>query len=110
MLKEMNKILAGLQFFPENIERNLALTGGAVMAERVMIALTTKGMGRQEAHELMRRSSIEAQRERKKLIDVLLAKKEVTRRLDKGELVKLFNPKNYIGEAQEIVERAIGIE
>ena len=110
MLKEMNRILSGLQFFPENIERNLELSGGAVMAERVMIALTEKGMGRQEAHELIRKAVIEAQRERKKLLAVLLQNREVTRRLKKEELERLFNPKNYIGESVEIVERAIGRE
>ena len=106
----MNRILSGLQFFPENIERNLELSGGAVMAERVMIALTEKGMGRQEAHELIRKAVIEAQRERKKLLAVLLQNREVTRRLKKEELERLFNPKNYIGESVEIVERAIGRE
>ena len=110
MLKEMNRILSGLQFFPEKIERNLELSGGAVMAERVMIALTEKGMGRQEAHELIRKAVIEAQRERKKLLAVLLQNREVTRRLKKEELERLFNPKNYIGESVEIVERAIGRE
>ena len=81
MLKEMNAILSGLQFFPENVERNLNLTGGAVMAERVMIALTGRGMGRQEAHELVRKASLEAQRERKRLAEVLLANREVARLL-----------------------------
>ena len=110
VLKEMNGILSGLQFFPENIERNLGLTGGAVMAERVMIALTAKGMGRQEAHELVRKASIEAPREKRSLLAVLLSDKEVARRIKKDELERLFNPKNYVGEAAEIVERAIGKE
>ena len=110
MLLEMNGILAGLHFFPENIERNLQLTGGAVMSERVMMALTEAGMNRQEAHELMRNCSMEAYRDKKKLLDVLVGKKEVTRYIGKEELGKLFNPKNYIGEAPEIVERAIGKE
>ncbi len=107
MLKEMNKILAGLQFFPENIEKNLELTKGMVMAERIMIGLSSKGMGRQQAHELMRSCSIEAFRKKKSLLDVLLGKKQVTNLLGKKALEKLFNPKNYIGEAPEIVERAI---
>ena len=110
MLREMNKILAGLQFYPENIERNLELTGGAIMAERIMIALTDKGFGRQEAHELMRSCAMEAYRDKKKLLQVLVAKPEVTKLISKEELEKLFNPKNYIGESVEIVERAIGKE
>jgi len=110
MLSQLNGILSGLQFFPENIERNLALTGGAVMAERIMIELTGRGMGRQEAHELMRNSAMEAFREKKKLLEVLLEKKEVLKLIKKEELAGLFEPKNYIGESLEIVEKAVGKE
>lgn len=107
MMKEMNKILFGLDFFPQNIRKNLELTGGAVLAERVMIELTEKGMGRQIAHELMRQSAIEAREKGKKLADVLLGKKEVVALLKKGELEKLFDAATYIGEAPKIVERAV---
>jgi adenylosuccinate lyase len=110
MIKEMNKLLAGLQFFPENIEKNLELTGGAVMAERIMIELTEKGMNRQDAHELMRTAAMEAYRDKKKLLLVLQAKSEITKLISKEELEKLFNPKNYVGESVEIVERVIGKE
>ncbi|MCX8194762.1 MAG: adenylosuccinate lyase [Candidatus Micrarchaeota archaeon] len=108
MLKETNKILSGLEFFPENIARNLELTGGAVMAEKIMIELTERGMGRQEAHELMRRCSLEAFKNKKKLIEVLKEQEEVRKFIPVGELEKMFNPRNYIGEAVQIVERVVG--
>ena len=107
MASEMNKILGGLVFFPENIERNLELTRGAVMAERVMIELVEKGMGRQEAHELMRTANMEAFEGKKKLFDVLVKRGEVTKLIGKKELEALFNPKTYIGEAEKIVEKAV---
>ena len=103
----MNKIVGGMAFYPGNIEKNLALTKGAVLSERVMIALTVKGMGRQEAHELMRTCNIEAFEENKRLLDVLSARKEVTTLIPKEELARLFDPHTYIGEAKEIVEAAI---
>ena len=107
MLSEMNKILTGLTLYPENIERNLALTGGAVLSERVMIELVKRGMGRQEAHEVMRKANMEAFEGKKMLPDVLAKKKEVAKLFKKGELEKLFDPHTYIGEAVEIVEAAI---
>ncbi|MCX6769975.1 MAG: adenylosuccinate lyase [Candidatus Micrarchaeota archaeon] len=107
MLSEMNRLLEGLVFFPENIERNLALTGGAVLSERVMIALVGKGMGRQDAHELMRNCNVEAFEGKKKLLEVLCARKEVTKLIPKQELARLFDPHTYIGEAVEIVEEAV---
>lgn len=106
MLSEMNKILAGLTFYPENIERNLQLTNGAVLSERIMIALVDKGMGRQEAHELMRTCNMEAFEGKKRLLDVLSAKKEVAKLFGKNELERLLDAHTYIGEAVEIVEEA----
>ncbi|HIH31065.1 TPA: adenylosuccinate lyase [Candidatus Micrarchaeota archaeon] len=108
MLLEMNKILEGLQFYPENIARNLELTGGAVMAERIMIALTEKGMGRQQAHELMRNCAMESFSSKKKMLDVLSSNKDVLKFIKKGELALLFDPKSYIGESIKIVEQAVG--
>lgn len=107
MISEMNKILGGLRFFPENIERNLEFTGGAVLSERVMIALTEKGMGRQDAHEIIRSANMEAFEGKKKLYDVLSKKPEVAKLFKKGELETLFDPKTYIGEAVEQVEEAL---
>src|SRR3989344_8972139 len=107
MLSQMTGILNGLEFFPKNIERNLQLTGGAVMAERVMIALAEKGMGRQEAHELMRTAAQEAFASGRKLIDVLAGNKAVSSKFKKAELEALFDPHTYVGLAPKIVEKAV---
>lgn len=110
MLKQMQSILGGLEFFPKNIERSLNLTRGLVLSERIMIALTEKGMGRQEAHELMRNCAMEAFRGEKNLFDVLSSKKEVTALLKKSELQTLSDPHTYIGSAEEIARKAVSGE
>ncbi|MEO2241627.1 MAG: adenylosuccinate lyase, partial [Euryarchaeota archaeon] len=46
--------LEGLRVNEENIRRNLHLTKGLNMAEALMVELVKRGMGRQEAHELVR--------------------------------------------------------
>ncbi len=106
MLGQMEFIISGLEFFPENIKRNLEMSRGLVMAERLMIALTGKGMGRQEAHELLREASIKAFKERRHLRDELSGDKAVRQYLSKVELEKIFDEKTYIGKAVEIVENA----
>jgi adenylosuccinate lyase len=72
-----------------------------------MIELANKGMGRQEAHELMRKSAIEAREAGLPLVEVLAGKKEVARFIKKGELQGLFDASEYIGESERIVEDAI---
>jgi adenylosuccinate lyase len=54
ILKLTVGIITNLRFYPENIKRNLNLLNGLNMGEAVMIELAKRGVGRQEAHELVR--------------------------------------------------------
>lgn len=103
MCLELSKILGKLEFSDEHIKRNLELTNGLIMAERLMIALTEKGMGRQEAHELVRTSAQEAFRSGRHLKELVIEKKI----LGKDEAEKIFDYSTYIGNAVEIVENAV---
>lgn len=107
MLKTMKKVLQGLVLFPENIERNLRMTKGKEMAEAVMMALVERGMGRQEAHELLRNISMEAYRGDKSLEEALLENEEITRLLSREEISRLVDPYNYIGTAVEQVRNVL---
>ncbi|MEW6721958.1 MAG: adenylosuccinate lyase [Candidatus Micrarchaeota archaeon] len=103
MALEMAKILSSLAFYPENIRRNLELTRGLVMAERVMIHLVDTGkMGRQEAHELVRGLSQEAFAKGLHLKDVLVGKSVLSQK----EAENLFDYSTYIGMAVKIVEES----
>lgn len=103
MILEMNKILSGLQFHPENIKRNLDLSLGLIMSERLMIHLVEKkNVGRQEAHEQVRNIAQEAFEKKLQMKD-LVVKKGI---LSKDEAEKLFDYSTYVGKAREIVQRA----
>ncbi|MEM3690148.1 MAG: adenylosuccinate lyase, partial [Candidatus Micrarchaeia archaeon] len=62
---------------------------------------------RQEAHELLRKISIKAFKEGKHLREALKESREVMKYLTEKELDDAFDPNTYIGEAVEIVERAL---
>ncbi|MFH1221992.1 MAG: adenylosuccinate lyase [Candidatus Micrarchaeota archaeon] len=103
MMKQLIAILDGLVFYPENIRRNLELTNGLIMAERLMIYLTAQGMGRQEAHERVRQAAQFAFAEKKHLKDIVVQQKLIS----KAEAEKLFDYTTYIGDAVRIVEDAV---
>ncbi len=100
-----SRVLSNLRLRPENIERNLNLLHGLNMAENVMVELAKKGVGRQQAHEIMRRASMKAFEEKRELVDVLLEQKVVTEHLSAEEIRSLLDPHKYIGTAVEQVER-----
>ena len=57
MLHEITDIVRDLEFNEKNIQRNLLMSGGAILSERIMVELVSKGIGRQDAHELLRRGN-----------------------------------------------------
>ncbi|MEM4137826.1 MAG: adenylosuccinate lyase [Candidatus Anstonellaceae archaeon] len=107
MVLQMKNVLSSLEFYPQNIKKNLELSKGAILSERVMIALTEAGMSRQKAHELLRISSWQAQEKNISLFEVLSKNKEVMQYLKKEKLKELFDYKTYIGQANEIVEEVL---
>ncbi len=99
------RTLANMRLRPENIERNLTLLHGLNMAENVMVELAKKGVGRQQAHEIMRQSSMLAFEQKRELADVLLENETVMANLRPEEIASLLDPHQYIGTAVSQVER-----
>lgn len=106
MLRVTISVLKGLEFFPENIKRNLYLTKNLIMAEPLMLKLTEKGMGRQEAHELVRQLAMRAFKEGRDFLDVVKESEEIMKYLSDEDLASL-RPENYIGVAPQIVDNVI---
>jgi adenylosuccinate lyase len=106
MAKQLTSVLDGLVFYPENIQRNLELTQGLVMAERVMITLVREGVGRQDAHEAVRELAQKAFAEKRNLKEVL-KESELGGKFTQEELDALFDPSTYVGKAREIVDAAL---
>jgi adenylosuccinate lyase len=113
MLRRITDILGSLELQHERIQGNLDLTKGLVMSEKIMIDLVKKGIGRQDAHEIMRVSAMESYQSGASLKEILLKNPKVKKRFTAKALDRLLNPRNYIGTAKEQVDevlRAVGKE
>ncbi len=107
ILRQMTGIVKGLSFDADNIERNLNMTLGLILTERVMIELVSKGVGRQEGHELMRRLALKAWEEKRPLRQVMEEDEEATRLVTPAEMDEWLDPHTYIGTSVEQVDRAV---
>jgi adenylosuccinate lyase len=107
ILRIMTTVIEGLVLKPEKIRKNLMMLHGINMAESVMIELTKKGMGRQEAHEVIRVKSMEALASDRSLAELLIETKEITKYVAASEIETLLNPDNYLGTSITQVERVV---
>jgi adenylosuccinate lyase len=101
------KLFQNLIFYPENIERNLNITHGLIMAERVMSDLTRHGVGRQTAYNLVRNCTVEANQTGKGLKEIISDNEEIRKYLSLEEIAEIMDPHTYIGSALEIVNNVL---
>lgn len=107
MLARTTDIFRDLRVDAERMKANLDATKGQVMAESVMVALVGKGMGRQEAHKLVRDAAMKARKDDAHLKDVLAADKTVTGLLSVRELADVMDPARYLGRSAAIVDAVV---
>jgi adenylosuccinate lyase len=58
MLHRMNNVIANLTVFPENMMKNLNLTGGLVFSQRVLLELPLQGVSRETAYKIVQRNAM----------------------------------------------------
>jgi len=107
MISEIIRIVKNLEFNEKNIQRNLNLTGGAILAENIMVELVNRGIGRQDAHEILRQAAIASREENKSFKEVIAENNIILSKMTKEELDHLLDPRNYLGEAREQVDAVV---
>jgi adenylosuccinate lyase len=95
----MNNILANLCVDEQRMLQNINLTQGRCMSESVMMALSRKGVNRQEAHEILRKLTVISEVEKKPFREVLLADPFVHGKLTCDEVDLALDPRSYLGTA-----------
>ncbi len=107
ILTKMIRVVERLELNLDRIRENLERVRGLNLSEAVMLALTRRGMGRQEAHELVREIAMRAYRNNTSLLDELVRDDRILKYFKREELEELLKPENYIGTARERVERVV---
>lgn len=103
IIVKMNNIFSNLVVNENRMRANLEMTNGVIMAEAVMMALVKKGWSRQEAHEVIRKASMQAQTQGISLKDALIMYNDVMASIG-NEIEDILDPENYIGMAPKLVD------
>ena len=105
-LRQTSEIIPHLVVDAKRMRDNLDATQGLIFAEAVSMALG-KHVGKTAAHQLMEAASQRTRQSGKHLREVLQQDQAVTERLSAADLDRLFAPENYLGAAEELVDRVV---
>jgi 3-carboxy-cis,cis-muconate cycloisomerase len=92
-------VVRELEVRPDRMQANLDLTGGLVMTEAVVTALLGAGVARQEAHDAVAAMVAGGGDLREQVV--------ADGRLSEHEVDAALDPANYLGAADQLVERAL---
>ena len=108
MLTRFKGILENLVVYPENMLSNIYRTRGVIFAQRVMNALISKGLSREQAYDTVQPIAMDAWTNNKDYKTLLEASADVTKKLSKEELDNCFTLDYYFKNVEEIFSR-VGI-
>jgi adenylosuccinate lyase len=100
----MSDVVTNLRVDEQRMLRNMDLTQGRALSEAVMMALTKKGVNRQEAHEHLRKMTVKSEVENRGFREILLEDPVVSGKLSEKEIEEALNPRNYLGTASKQAE------
>jgi len=107
-LARLAGVVEGLIVYPENMRKNLDRLGGLLHSQRVLLALTQKGVAREEAYRLVQRSAMKAWAGEGDLLTLLAADKDVRKHLSEVELRANFDLDFHLARVDEIFRRVFG--
>jgi adenylosuccinate lyase len=107
-LARLTGVIDGLVVYPENMRRNLDRLGGLVHSQRVLLALTQKGVSREDAYRLVQRNAMPVWRGEEDFLALLKRDPEVSARLSEAELKELFDLGYHLKHVDTIFGRVFG--
>ncbi|MDI6699129.1 MAG: adenylosuccinate lyase [Candidatus Saccharicenans sp.] len=107
LLKEMTDIIANWHVYPDRMMKNIQATRGLIFSQAVMLALTRKGLSREEAYRLVQSCSLKAWQENLDFRELVSADPEITRHLSAAEIKSCFFLEPYLQKIDFIFERVL---
>ncbi len=107
-LARLAGIVDKLIVYPDNMRKNLDRLGGLVHSQRVLLALTQKGVTREDAYRLVQRNAMKTWRGEGDFLTLLKADAEVRKHLSEKELAANFDLDFHFAQVDAIFRRVFG--
>jgi len=107
-LARMTGVIDRLLVYPANMQKNLDRLGGLIHSQRVLLALTQKGVSREDAYAFVQRTAMPVWRGEGDFLTLLKADPDVSKALTAAELESLFDLGYHLKNVDYIFERVFG--
>jgi adenylosuccinate lyase len=104
-LARLADVVDKLLVYPENMKRNLDQLRGLVYSGEVLLALSNKGISREDAYRLVQRNAMPVWEGKGDFRALLEADTEVSKLMSKTEIGKCFDPAPHLAHADAIFKR-----
>ncbi|QLP97827.1 MAG: adenylosuccinate lyase [Rhodoblastus sp.] len=107
-LARLTGVIDKLVVYPKNMQKNLDMLGGLVNSQRVLLALTQKGVSREDAYRLVQRNAMPVWRGEGDFRTLLKADPEVKKALTDAEIDEKFDLGYHFKHVDTIFKRVFG--
>jgi len=117
MLQRLNGVIEKLVVYPENMMKNLNLTGGLVFSQRVLLELPLKGVSREDSYKIVQRNAMKVwadlqqgksalnEKGESLYLQYLLEDEELKEKLSEDEIRDCFDYNYYTKNVDNIFKR-----
>ena len=117
MLHRLNGVIDKLVVYPENMMKNLNLTGGLVFSQRILLELPAKGVSREDAYKIVQRNAMKVWKDIQQgksalnsngeslYLEALLADDELREKMSEDEIRDCFDYGYYTKNVDSIFKR-----
>ena len=105
-LSRLSNIIKNLIVYPKNMKKNLDKLGGLHKSQNILLALTKKGLSRNEAYSIVQSAAMKSWNSENRFEDILKKDSKIKKYIDKKNLEKILNSKDVIKYIEDIFNKA----
>jgi adenylosuccinate lyase len=105
ILAKCTSLLDNLVVYPENMLKNLNLTGGLVFSGQLMLALTQKDVSREEAYAWTQRNAMKVWDEGGDYFELVNGDADISSKLSPEEIARVFDLRHYLRNVEKVFDR-----
>lgn len=112
IIRQFADAIEKLLVYPEHMLKNFERSYGLISSQSVMLALTTKGLTREEAYKLVQRNAMQSWHEKIHLKQLILNDADIRAHLSEKEIEQIFSTETLMKKLKKNVDyifRRVGL-